>query len=91
MSFADGPDLQQTAIIEGEELSILPQQAEEMIRHMTTTEEGPGQVDEGHIVEEEDDDDDDDVVIEFESGKCMEKCYDSREFNKLRKPCFQQR
>jgi hypothetical protein len=56
VSFADGPNLQQTAIIENDHLNILP--IEEDKKDETPI-----------VMIEEDDDDDDDVVIEFENSK----------------------
>ena len=59
VSFADGPNLQQTAIIENDHsLNILP------IEETNKKDETPIMIE-----EEEDDDDDDDVVIEFENSK----------------------
>lgn len=59
VSFANGPNLQQTAIIENDRLNASPIEETDTNKNDETP----------MVIEEEDDDDDDDVVIDFGNGK----------------------
>lgn len=63
VSFADGPNLQQTAIIENDHLNVLPIEETDTNKNDETS----------MVIEEEDDDDDDDVVIDFGNAKPVMK------------------